>query len=291
MVSKGILIGAGVSGIIVLVVGIYFYQQIQQREALQNVQISLGGIDLKSLGLTSATLRLTLNMYNPNNSVTATLDRTEYQLFANGNELANGEIPNRYDIPPTGTITVPTDVTVSYLDSLRAVFSAFNNGEINWEMKGIAYFEIPIIGAIQIPYDFTKTTQFSGNSYQGSNSYQGNPSNSYPQNQVNNNAPVFGPPLNIYILGLHDPTHGYAYEQQPTPIRIPIGTTVALHFINEDKDTYSQMDLNIDAFNVHTNNLSYFQAQTITFIADKSGTYNYYSNLHPEMKGTITVDP
>jgi len=188
--------------VIVLIVGGYFYQQIQQREALQNVQISLGVIDLKSLGLTSATLGLSLNMYNPNNSVTAILDRTEYQLYANGNELANGEIPNRYDIPPTSTITVPMDVTVSYLDSLRAVFSAFNNGQINWEMKGMAYFEMPILGAIPIPYDFTKTTQFSGNSNQGSNSYQAsnsyqgsqtNPSNSnqqYSSNSIQNTAPA-----------------------------------------------------------------------------------------------------
>jgi plastocyanin len=122
---------------------------------------------------------------------------------------------------------------------------------------------------------------------------------------VNSSVPVFGTPSNIYILGIHDPNQGYVYEQESTrqgkrsvsngvvdsSIHVQKGTLVALHFINEDKDTGAQMDLNVDAFNVHSNKLSYFQAQTITFIADKQGTYNYYSNLHPEMKGTITVDP
>lgn len=122
---------------------------------------------------------------------------------------------------------------------------------------------------------------------------------------VNSSVPVFGTPSNVYILGIHDPNQGYVYDQQSTrqgkrslangvidsSIHIQKGTLVALHFINEDKDTGTQMDLNIDAFNVHTNKLSYFQAQTITFIADKDGTYSYYSNLHPEMKGAITVDP
>ena len=122
---------------------------------------------------------------------------------------------------------------------------------------------------------------------------------------VNSTVPVFGTPSNIYILGLHDPNQGYVYDQESTrqgkktvsngvidsSIHVAQGTLVALHFINEDKDTDTQMDLNIDAFNVHTNKLSYFQAQTITFIADKVGTYGYYSNIHPEMKGTITVDP
>ncbi|MDE1830075.1 MAG: cupredoxin domain-containing protein, partial [Thaumarchaeota archaeon] len=74
-------------------------------------------------------------------------------------------------------------------------------------------------------------------------------------------------------------------------IHIPSGSLVSLHFINEDKDNKSPMDLNIDEFKVHTNNLGYFQAQTINFVADKTGTFSYYSNLHPEMKGTITVDP
>jgi len=122
---------------------------------------------------------------------------------------------------------------------------------------------------------------------------------------VNSTVPVFSPASNVYILGIHDPTQGYVYDQESTrqgkkavssgvidsSIHIQKGTLVALHFINEDKDTGTQMDLNIDAFNVHTKSLSYFQAQTITFIADKEGTYNYYSTLHPEMKGTITVDP
>ncbi len=122
---------------------------------------------------------------------------------------------------------------------------------------------------------------------------------------VNSTVPVFGTPTNIYILGIHDPTQGYVYDQESTrqgkkavsngvidsSIHVPKGTLVALHFINEDKDTGTQMDLNIDSFNVHTNKLSYFQAQTITFIADKEGSYSYYSNLHPEMKGTLTVDP
>jgi plastocyanin len=127
-------------------------------------------------------------------------------------------------------------------------------------------------------------------------------SNSIP---VNEKFPVFAAPINIYIIAVHDPTQGYVYEQESTrqakkavsggvadaSIHIPQGNLVSLHFINEDKDTYATMDLNIDEFNVHTNKLNYFQAQTINFLADKEGTYSYYSNLHPEMKGTITVDP
>ncbi|MDE1815009.1 MAG: cupredoxin domain-containing protein [Thaumarchaeota archaeon] len=122
---------------------------------------------------------------------------------------------------------------------------------------------------------------------------------------VNSTTPVFAAPTNIYIIGTHDPTQGYVYEQESTrqakkgvsggvadaSIHIPLGTLVSLHFINEDKDTGATMDINIDNFNVHSNKLNYFQAQSINFLANKEGTYSYYSNLHPEMKGSITVDP
>jgi len=70
---------------------------------------------------------------------------------------------------------------------------------------------------------------------------------------------------------------------------------VALHVVNEDKDTQSQMDLNVDEFNVHTKKLNppagiFFDSQTINFIADKAGTFKYYSTIHPEMKSTIVVE-
>ncbi len=121
---------------------------------------------------------------------------------------------------------------------------------------------------------------------------------------INGTTPVFATASNVYILAIHN-DQGYAYDEQSTKtgkksisgtnidpsIHIQKGTLVALHVINEDKDTGSDQDLNIDAFNVHTRHLKYFEAQTINFLADKEGTYPYYSTIHPEMKGTITVDP
>lgn len=121
---------------------------------------------------------------------------------------------------------------------------------------------------------------------------------------VNGTVPVFAPPTNIYILATHDSQNGYYFEEQSTrqgkktlasgaidaSIHVIKGQLVALHVINEDKETGTQHDLNIDEFNVHTKKLSYFQAQTINFIADKAGTFKYYSTIHPEMKSNLIVD-
>ena len=121
---------------------------------------------------------------------------------------------------------------------------------------------------------------------------------------VNGTTPVFGTPTNLYILATHTTTDGYIFQEQSTrqgkkslstgavdvSIHVIKGELVSIHVINEDKETQSQQDLNIDEFNVHTKKLNYFQAQTINFIADKTGTFKYYSTIHPEMKGTIVVE-
>jgi len=121
---------------------------------------------------------------------------------------------------------------------------------------------------------------------------------------VNGNTPIFETSSNLYIKAIHT-DQGFAFDEQSTKtgkksltgtnidpsIHIQKVTLVSLHVINEDKDTGSPHDLNIDAFNVHTKHLKYFEAQTINFLADKEGTYPYYSSIHPEMKGTIVIDP
>jgi len=126
---------------------------------------------------------------------------------------------------------------------------------------------------------------------------------------VNGAAPVLQTPTNVYILATHDSQTGYFFEEQSTrqgkktlasgavdaSIHLIKGELVALHVVNEDKDTQSQMDLNVDEFNVHTKKLNppagiFFDSQTINFIADKAGTFKYYSTIHPEMKSTIVVE-
>jgi plastocyanin len=69
------------------------------------------------------------------------------------------------------------------------------------------------------------------------------------------------------------------------------GELESLHITNEDEQTHSAHNFNIDEFNVHSRNLNAFgsESQTINFIADKAGTFHYYCSLHPEMKGDIVI--
>lgn len=123
-------------------------------------------------------------------------------------------------------------------------------------------------------------------------------------NPVNSNGLVFAPSTNISLKAVKSPQGDYHYQHTKggkTPpssgglspmIAISKGSLVQIHLINEEKNqpgSPSKHNLNIDEFNVHTKDLSYFQTDTATFLADKTGTFYYYCSIHPEMQGTVTI--
>ena len=123
---------------------------------------------------------------------------------------------------------------------------------------------------------------------------------------VNGSSPIFGFPTNHFIKATHSGS-GYVFVSQGSgsvkgvrssggggitspSYSLTKGNLQAIHFMNEDYDTHSKHNLNIDEFNVHTRDLGYFESQTVTFVADEAGTFEYYCTLHPEMKGNIIIE-
>jgi len=124
---------------------------------------------------------------------------------------------------------------------------------------------------------------------------------------VNGDFPVFGAPTNIYLktISIEDGSSVFASQSikggkngggpngnhYPT-LYVSKGNLVSIHFINEDGSLANynhKHNLNIDEFNVHSNDLDHRQTQSITFLADKEGTFDYYDSIHPEMRGKIVV--
>jgi plastocyanin len=138
---------------------------------------------------------------------------------------------------------------------------------------------------------------------------------------VNGNYPIFEAPKNNFVKASHHPKSGYLFVGQsaggarrgfvpsvgskisstnmgnsnftdsPTgpTLYISKGGLESIHFINEDYDTHSKHNFNIDEFKVHSKDLGYFQSQIITFIVDKDGVFEYYCSIHPEMRGKVVV--
>lgn len=114
------------------------------------------------------------------------------------------------------------------------------------------------------------------------------------------------PPRNIFLKAMYSQNTGYLFTSQSTgtakslnsgagrfghnpTITLNQGNSLSIHLINEDSVKHSKHNLNIDEFNVHTGDLGYFQSKTVTFSANKTGTFDYYCSIHPEMKGKVIV--
>jgi hypothetical protein len=125
---------------------------------------------------------------------------------------------------------------------------------------------------------------------------------------TNGNTPVFGFPINHFVKAKYSKGSGYAWVSMssgaakglrgggggggtinPTYV-FGKGGLQSMHVINEDYETHSKHNFNIDEFNVHSKDLAYSESQTITFVADQPGTFHYYCTIHPEMEGDIIVE-
>src|ERR671922_2977618 len=125
---------------------------------------------------------------------------------------------------------------------------------------------------------------------------------------VNRNTPVFGIPSNHFVKAKYSPSSGYVWVSMSSgsvkglkgsgggggitnpPYVFRKGDLESIRVINEDYETHSQHNFNVDELNIHTKDLNYYDTQTITFVADKLGTFHYYCTIHPEMKGDITIE-
>ncbi len=121
---------------------------------------------------------------------------------------------------------------------------------------------------------------------------------------ANGTSPVLGFATNHFIKATYGRS-GYVYVSQssgsvkgvgggsgtvnPT-YTFNKGDLESIHVINEGDATYSKHNFNIDEFNVHTRDLGNFETQTVTFVADKTGVFDYYCTIHPEMKGKIIIE-
>jgi hypothetical protein len=124
---------------------------------------------------------------------------------------------------------------------------------------------------------------------------------------TNGNGPVFGIPINHFVKAKYSAGSGYAWVSMSSGTAKGLkgssgGGTInpsyvfgreglqSMHVINEDYETHSKHNFNIDELNIHSKDLAYSESQTITFLTGKPGNFHYHCNVHPEMKGDITIE-
>ena len=127
---------------------------IEQRKALEDIQIEFVDVSIKSIGISGIELKVLLGMYNPND-VIATLDKSEYGLWFNDNYLGQGKIQHKIDILPFTSKQIETNFTLSYAEVGETIVSALTDDQHTWRIKGIAYYD-SILGTINIPFDIVR---------------------------------------------------------------------------------------------------------------------------------------
>lgn len=83
---------------------------------------------------------------------------------------------------------------------------------------------------------------------------------------------------------------GGSYYFKPNQLRVKKGDTVKIIFNNVD----GTHDFVIDEFNVKTNQITAGKQETVTFVADKAGTFEFYCSVGPHrqmgMRGKLIVE-
>ena len=148
------LIGIAAAVVIVAYVAIFTFTEIEQRKALEDIQISFHEASLQDIDFSGATLNLSLSMYNPND-ITATLDRVDYEIWFNDNYLGNGFTHERVDIPPLTSKIATTNFDLDFGGAGMAIISAITEEEYSWHITGTAFYDT-IFGTMNIPFDITQ---------------------------------------------------------------------------------------------------------------------------------------
>ncbi len=186
---NGKIIGI-IGGVITIAVVVFFLfngvtTEIQQREALRDIQISLYDIDLNDIGLSGISLRLVLDMYNPND-VTATLDSADFDVWINEKYVGRGFIPDRVDIPSQTVRKTSADFDASFSGSLKSGISILLEKQIRWKISGMAHYDT-LLGTLDIPFTFTETSGLgnSNNNYEIKSNIYSSPINEYDSSEPN----------------------------------------------------------------------------------------------------------
>ena len=149
-----IIVAIAISAVFVTYLSTLTFTEIEQRKALEDVQISFHAATLQDIGFSGATLDLALEMYNPNDII-ATLDKADYDVWFNDNFLGHGFTHERVDIPPLTSKIVHTEFDLDFSGAGQSIISALTQGEATWRLAGTAYYDT-VIGTLNIPFDITQ---------------------------------------------------------------------------------------------------------------------------------------
>ena len=147
--------GKWVAAIVILVVlGFMGYTYITEKAALEQIEASISGIGMPSVGFTSASFPITMSFENPSSSSSPPFTLT-YEVRVGSSTVVTGST-SVSPISSSGTKTSTLNVSISYTDVGSATWGVISSGHFSVTVSGM--FEgKAVFGLIPISKSFSTT--------------------------------------------------------------------------------------------------------------------------------------
>jgi LEA14-like dessication related protein len=136
---------------------------IAERQAIAKTTFELASVALQSADLPiganpGAHLKVALNVTNPN-SVTARLDKLDYQIFMDGTHVGTGALDQEFSVASGQTGVLELPVFVPYLNLPTTAAQALQTRKAMVTLKGVSHLATPF-GAIDFPVEVGREVTF-----------------------------------------------------------------------------------------------------------------------------------
>jgi len=124
---------------------------VDRRKELKNCDFNIRHARIENIGLTSLTLKLTVDIYNPNR-IDVVLDKVDVNIWINDNYVGKSVNEEKRTIKTGESKDVPLVFHIEYAGAYKT-FKDIKKGEkLRYQLKGKVYFST-IFGDIAFPFD------------------------------------------------------------------------------------------------------------------------------------------
>jgi len=124
---------------------------VDRRKELKNCDFNISSARIENLGLTSLTLKLTLDIYNPNR-IDVVLDKLDVAIWINDIYVGKSINEEKMEIKTGESKDVPVVFHIEYAGVYKVFKDIKNKEKLKYQFKGQVYFST-IFGDITFPFE------------------------------------------------------------------------------------------------------------------------------------------
>jgi len=124
---------------------------VDRRKELKNCDFNIRSVRIENLGLTSLTLKLTIDIYNPNR-IDVVLDKLDVNIWINDNYVGKSVNEAKMTINTGESKDVPLVFNIKYAGAYKTYQDIKKGEKLIYKFKGNVYFNT-IFGDIAFPFE------------------------------------------------------------------------------------------------------------------------------------------